>query len=176
MLDSFKASLSYVNSFTWSTLSLSILLLFLDPTEDKINILGIGFNQSSVVYIGPFVIIMLLLAKRIVISNAAYIVNANRKNSDLKKLIKFYPVPEFMRWRSVSNLETMLLTAFDVALGYLPAFAIFFILIKITQDNWIRFLIATVVGFLIGRLVQWNYSTLRFKVYEPICGKINTPD
>ena len=151
-------------------------MLFLDPAEDKINILGIGFNQSSVVYIGPFVIIMLLLAKRIVISNAAYIVKTNRKNSDLKKLTKFYPIPEFMRWRSVSPLETMLLTAFDVALGYLPTFAIFFILIKIAQDTWIRFLIAVVVGFLVGRLVQWNYSTLRLKVYEPLCGKINTPD
>ena len=109
MLDGYKATLSYVNSLTWSTLSISLLLLFLNPTDEKVNILGINFSQDSIVYIGPLVILVLLLTRRIVIGNAAYIVKSNRSNADLKKLTKFYPLMELIRWRAASQLETVLL-------------------------------------------------------------------
>ena len=176
MLDGYKATLSYVNSLTWSTLSISLLLLFLNPTDEKVNILGINFSQDSIVYIGPLVILVLLLTRRIVIGNAAYIVKSNRSNADLKKLTKFYPLMEFIRWRAASQLETVLLSLFDGFISYLPIYVTVRALSNMNQSLWIKLLIAIFVGVIVAGIVQWNYFTLRIKVYEPLCGKIKTPD
>lgn len=176
MLDGYKTSLSYVNSLTWSTLSISLLLLFLNPTDEKVNILGINFSQDSIIYIGPLVILVLLLTRRIVIGNAAYIVKSNRSNADLKKLTKFYPLLEFIRWRAASKLETILLTFFDGFISYLPTYITVLTMSKMNQSLWIKLLIAIFVGSIVAGIVQWNYLTLRMKVYEPLCGKVKTPD
>ena len=177
MLDGYKASLSYVNSLMWSILSLSLLLLFLDPTAENIKILGIDFSQESVIYIGPLVLIALLLARQIVIRNAADIVKANLSNKDLKEITKAYPLLEFIRWRASSGLETVLMSMFHgMFINYLPLYVTVITLAKLNQVLWVQVIVAVVVGIVVGRIVDWNYNTLRRKVYEPLCGKIKTPD
>jgi hypothetical protein len=177
MLDGYKLSLSYVNNLTWSILSLSFVLLFLDPTAEKVSILGINFSQEGVTYIGPLVLIGLILTRQIIIANAAEIVRPNRSNADLKKLTKSYPLLEFIRWRAASKWESILISAFHgMFIEYLPLYVTIITFLKINQPDWIRLVAALIFGILIGILVQWNYNTLRKKVYEPLCGKIKTPD
>lgn len=173
MLDGYKTSLSYINSLTWSIFTLSLILLFSNPNTDELNILGINFSQDIVIYIGPIVLVGLLLTRQIIISNAAYIIKSNRSKSELKKLTQSYPLLEFIRWRNSSNLETILISVFHVVfIDHLPVYVILINLGKINQTLWIKIAVALIV---VG-IVQWNYSTLRRKVYEPLCGKINTVD
>lgn len=153
MLDGYKASLSYINSLTWSILSISLILLFLDPSTDKINILGINFSQGSAVFIGPLVLIALLLTRQIVISNAADIVKSNRSNTDLKKLTKSYPLLEFIRWRASSSLETVLVSAFQgMFIGYLPLYVTVITLFKMNQISWIKWTVTLIFGIVVGRI------------------------
>jgi uncharacterized membrane protein YecN with MAPEG domain len=177
VLDGYKASLSYINSLTWSILSLSLVLLFLDPTAEKTSILGINFSHASVLYIGPLVLIILLLSRQIVIRNAADIVKSSRSKAELKALTKAYPLMEFIRWRASSKTETILLSVFQgFFIEYMPLYVTVVTASKINQTLWIKFVVGIIVGTIVGRIVQKNYSTLQKRVYEPLCGEIKTPD
>lgn len=179
MLEGYKSSLSYINKLMWTVLSLSLGILLLDSSATKINVLGLSFDQSLITIIGPVAILGLLLVRQIVIRNAADIVNINKSQKDVEdilKLTKAYPILEFIRWRAPSGIETILLSIFQALADAIPAISICILLSIRLHYSWYGFIISVIAGILVARVSLWNYKTLRRKVYEPLCGSIQTPD
>jgi hypothetical protein len=176
MVDGFKISLSYLNQLMWATLGIGATLSVLSPSSDKANILGFSFAYSSLVYMAPLFIVSILLIRQIVISNLADIVRVVKSKTELKELAKSYPLLEFIRWRAPSGLETVLLTIFQWLVLFFPGLAVMVFNNVNFHDRSIASLPIILAPFLIWAISVWNYASLQYKVYEPLCGSIRTPD
>lgn len=172
MLDSFKASLAHANRFMWAAFVLSISVLLLDPTKDQMDILGISIDRTRLLIAVPIALVSILLARQIVIRNAAYILSESNDKAKLKELVNSYPLSEFMRWRFTKSPEVVLLSIFQALFDLIPplAFVIF------ALSNALHWSIAYGVAAIIMVIGLWNYRVLRRNIYEPLLGEIRTPD
>jgi hypothetical protein len=184
MVDSLKASLSSLQTLTWTIISVVIAIFIIEPTKSQvIVILGINLSIQHVLIAGPFIILLLTIYRRILIRNILEITKETKDDElfkQIKEIISTYPLIEFMRWKFRSDFEIFLLTLFQVFIDFIPGGAIvilpfFFDLygIPIVKAHYYY---SYICGILIILVHVRNYTLLR-RIYESTTGiKIRTPD
>ena len=170
--DSFKISISHANTLTWVSLTISASLLLLDPAAEQLDILGLSVDRGRLLFVAPIALASVLLARQVVIRNAAEIVAYAKDKKDLSSIAASYPLSEFMRWRFHSTLETMILSVFQTISDFVPPVAF----LAFARSNATSWPITAGGTILLVLLTLWNYNVLRRKVYEPLLGPIRTPD
>jgi hypothetical protein len=176
MADGFKETLSQINRLMWITLSLSVSLLLLKPTTQSLSVLGFTVDVPRLLIVVPLALVGLLIAKQVLIRNAAQIIRLDKKRSELKEIVLSYPIIEFMRWKFRAGSEVVLLSIFQGFIDVFPAISLSIFWSILTDLGITVPLVFKFSNFLLILLGIWNYSTLRRQVYEPLAGKIGTPD
>jgi hypothetical protein len=156
----------------WASLTISASLLLLDPSAAQLDLLGFSVDRARLLFVAPMALVSVLLARQVVIHNAAEIVGQAKDKKDLSDIAATYPLSEFMRWRFHSSLETVVLSIFQAVSDYVPAVA-FLVFALSSSVPWPAAAAGTALLWL---LALWNYNVLRRKVFEPLLGPIRTPD
>ena len=172
MKDGFKESLSRINNLMWVIITISIGLLLFEPKSQNLSVLGIQISVSRLFFVAPVILIATQLARQDFIRNIIHLIQITENRSELREIVLSYPLVEFMRWKFKSGIEIFLLTVFQVSFESIPGLSLF---VFYNGVNELGFWSATIV-LLIGFIAVSNYSLLRWKVYQPLIGRINTPD
>jgi hypothetical protein len=184
MVDNFKESIKQINSLTWIILSIVFTMLIINPIEQKeFPVLGIKISVERSLVIVPTSILLLTTVRGIIIRNAIFIftnINKIKEITTVKEFVNTYPLLEFLRWKAKDIKSIVLLTIFQSIIDIFPGIAIItYPLILESYSFGVKSLykvILEVIGLITTLIAVRNYSLLRRKIYEPLLGKINTPD
>lgn len=184
MIENFKDSIKQANNLTWVILTITFTMLIINPIEQKeFPLLGVKIAIERTLIIVPSMILFLTTIRGILIRNAKFICENMEKPKDINLLKEFvisYPLHEFLRWRSKEYKSLVFLTIFQSIVDCFPSIAIItypFILESSHYDVLpIYKVILEGIGLLTGLVGVNNYSILRSKIFEPLVGKIQTPD
>ena len=174
MIEGFRASLTQINRLMWVFLSLAFVVILLDPGAESISFLGTTVNRAQLSTVIPGAFVVILLLRQVLILNASQIVKANRSHPELKDIVTSHPLVEFMRWKFDSFFGMLILTGFQIVVDFAPAISIgrfyqSFGSQEIAHHQWMIIAVLVLLGI-------WNYSSLRYDVYQPLAGKIKTED
>lgn len=194
MVDAFKETISRIETVMWSTITLSILLLFLDPTKEEITVLGIPINPSRAFIIIPISIIGLLIARRILIKNAVFIIKTASSKSDapktltkLRKIVIYHPIPEFIYYKMPEFkqyksqgcsfvFEGLILAVFLYLYEVIPAFALAISWLYHLNPQSIYSNVPGISAIIVLILGTWNTKIMEKQIYEPLKKVNSTPN
>jgi hypothetical protein len=183
MFENFKESIKQGNSLNWLILSISFMMLIINPEkQNEFSLLGLKISLERTIVVIPLFILLLTVFRGILINNSILVLQNESKTKikSYKEFIYSYPLFEFIRWKSENTFDLLFLTVFQVVISALPGMAISsypYILMAYgygIEKNLTKILFVS--GLVVVYLGERNYSLLRRKIYETLLGTINTPD